>query len=155
MSEAGGQWLNAKERRAWLALLGLLAGLPVALDNHLQQTAGLSTFEYLVLAQISEQPERTVQMKSLAELAQGSLSRLSHAMTRLERRGLVERGPSLDDGRVTVASLTELGWQTVVDVAPQHVAAVRSLVFDRLTERQVDQLAVIASRISPRRPPTA
>mgnify|MGYP000954306380 CR=1 FL=1 len=43
-------------------------------------------------------------MSDLAFMAKGSLSRLSHVVSRLEQRGYVSRRPSPDDGRTTLAT---------------------------------------------------
>ncbi|MGY1605304.1 MarR family winged helix-turn-helix transcriptional regulator [Geodermatophilus sp. SYSU D00815] len=65
-----------------------------------------------------------------AGLANGSLIRLSRTVDRLERRGWVTRRPDPDDGRSTLAVLTDAGWDEVVATAPGHVAEVRRLAFD-------------------------
>ena len=85
------RWLNAGELDSWLPVGGLLLKLPAALDAQMQRDSGLSHFEYLVLASLSEAPERTRRMSALAALANGSLSRLSHVVKRLEARGWIER----------------------------------------------------------------
>jgi hypothetical protein len=89
--EHGPRWLTDDERDAWMPLIGVLIKLPAALDAQLQRDSGLSHFEYMVLSRLSEAPERTLRMSDLAVLANGSLSRLSHVVTRLERRGWVRR----------------------------------------------------------------
>lgn len=142
------QWLDADERAAWLALVSVVVRLPAALDAQLRREAGLSHFEYTVLAGLSERPDRTIRMSELAALADGSLSRLSQVVSRLERRGLVTRTPDPDDRRATLAVLTDDGWETVVATAPSHVAEVRRLVFDPLTRAQVAQLRSIGERIN-------
>jgi DNA-binding MarR family transcriptional regulator len=86
-------------------------------------------------------------MSQLAGLANGSLSRLSRVVDRLEKRGWVSRRPDPDDGRYTLATLTEPGWDKVVETAPGHVAEVRRRVFDQLTKAQVRQLRDIGTRI--------
>ncbi len=141
------QWLTADERGAWMALAGLLIKLPAALDAQLQRDAGLSTFEYLVLSGLSEAPDRTRRMSDLAGYANGSLSRLSHVVTRLEQRGWVRREPCRGDRRATNAVLTEAGWDKVVASAPGHVATVRRLVVDALTAAQTRHLRDIGQRI--------
>ncbi|MCW2725614.1 MAG: transcriptional regulator, MarR family [Frankiales bacterium] len=156
------RWLDAGEREAWLGLAGVMLLLPSVLDSQLQRDAGLSTFEYLVLAMLSEAPARTLQLKTLAALANGSLSRLSHVVTRLEKRGWVRREPSVVDGRITVAVLTDEGYAKVVASASSHVGTVREMVFDALTPAQVGQLRDISRQIMRRldpegryEPPTA
>jgi DNA-binding MarR family transcriptional regulator len=141
------RWLSDEERQTWLSLVGVLIRLPSELDAQLQRDAGLNHFEYQVLAGLSELPDRTMRMSELAMLANGSLSRMSHVVNRLEKRGWVCRAPDPADGRYTLATLTEDGWQKVVDTAPGHVAAVRQLVFDPLTRAQTRQLREIGHRV--------
>jgi DNA-binding MarR family transcriptional regulator len=141
------RWLNDEERQAWLALASVVIRLPGALDAQLRRDAGVSHFEYQVLAMLSEAPKRTRRMSELALLAEGSLSRLSQVVDRLEGRGWVRRSPDPTDGRYTLAALTAAGWRKVVATAPGHVEAVRSLVFDPLTKVQTRQLTDIARRI--------
>jgi DNA-binding MarR family transcriptional regulator len=141
------RWLDADERAAWLSLAGVFTLLPGALDAQLQRDAGLSHFEYMVLAMLSEQPTRTMRMSDLAGLANGSLSRLSHVARRLEQQGFLTREACVEDRRATNAVLTDAGWAKVVATAPGHVATVRRLVFDVLGPAQREQLHDIGERI--------
>lgn len=141
------RWLDPEEHQAWFALVSLLARLDQSLDAQLRRDAGVSHFEYTVLAALSEAPERTLRLSDLAFVAEGSLSRLSNVITRLEKRHWVRRYPDPQDGRYTLATLTEEGWDKVVASAPGHVAEVRRLVFDPLSRSQVGQLTAIARRI--------
>jgi DNA-binding MarR family transcriptional regulator len=86
-------------------------------------------------------------MSDIAAFADGSLSRLSQVVTRLEKKGWVRRSPDPTDGRYTLATLTDAGLDTVVATAPGHVREVRRVVFDPLTKRQVQQLTDIGQRI--------
>jgi DNA-binding MarR family transcriptional regulator len=141
------RWLTSEERRSWLALASLMIKLPFALDAQLQRDSGISHFEYMVMAGLSEAPDRTMRMSELAVFANGSLSRLSHVVDRLERRGWVRRKPDPGDGRYTLALLTEAGWDKVVEAAPGHVEAVRAYVFDALSPEQAGQLRDIGRRV--------
>jgi DNA-binding MarR family transcriptional regulator len=141
------RWLDADERQAWLALVSVIVRLPAALDAQLQRDAGVSHFEYQVMAGLSEAPGRTLRMSDVAAFAEASLPRLSQVVTRLERRGWVTRRPDPSDGRYTLATLTDDGFDTVVASAPGHVEEVRRLVFDPLTKAQTRQLTEIGLRI--------
>ncbi|MCU7722477.1 MarR family winged helix-turn-helix transcriptional regulator [Actinoplanes sp. KI2] len=141
------RWLDEDQSRTWLALAALMMRLPAALDAQLQRDAGLSHFEYQVLAGLSMAPERTLRMSVLAGFVEGSLPRLSQVVSRLEKRGWVERTPDPADGRYTLAILTDSGWDTVVATAPGHVAEVQRLIFDALTKAQQRQLGEIGRRI--------
>ena len=140
-------WLDEDEMRAWLALNGVILLLPGALDSQMQRDNGITMFEYLVMAMLSEAPDRTLQLKRLAGVVNGSLSRLSHVVTRLEKRDWVRRVPAPDNGRITMATLTDDGYAKVVASAPSHVERVREVVFDALDREQVHQLEAIAERL--------
>jgi DNA-binding MarR family transcriptional regulator len=144
------KWLNAAELDSWLSVVRLLIWLPWSIDQQLQRDSNLRMVEYQVLAMLSESPKRTMRMSSLAEVTNASLSRLSHLVQRLQRRGLVRREPEPTDGRFTNAILTEEGFQTIVEAAPRHVAYVRSLVIDALTPEQLRRLGRDANRITSR-----
>jgi DNA-binding MarR family transcriptional regulator len=96
---------------------------------------------------LSEAPEHTLRMTALAEQTAATLARLSHVVTRLESRGLLERFPCPQDRRATNARLTEAGWAKVQETAPGHVGTVRDLVVDALTPEQIGQLAEIGDAI--------
>jgi DNA-binding MarR family transcriptional regulator len=146
MSQATG-WLDHDEQRAWRAFLAMSALLPGALDQQLQHEAEMGHSSYIVLAMLSEAPNRSLRMSQLAARANSSPSRLSHTVSRLEQRGWVQRERSAEDGRGNVARLTDEGWEVVSVTAPGHVAAVRRFVFDALTCEQVRQLEEIAGAV--------
>src|SRR3954469_11540350 len=141
------RWLDEDQQQAWMSLVGIMRRLPAALDTQLQRDAGISSFEYQTLSNLSMAPERTMRMSRLAALTEGSLSRLSQVVARLEKRGWVRRTPDPADGRYTLAILTDTGVDKVVATAPGHVAEVRRLVFDTLTKAQQRQLRDIGRRV--------
>jgi DNA-binding MarR family transcriptional regulator len=117
------RWLDPEERQAWLALASALNRLPVALDAQLRRDAGISHFEYQVMALLSEAPGRTLRMSELARMAEGSLPRLSQVVARLEQHGWMRRTPDPADGRYTLATLTGQGLAKVTEAAPEPAAA--------------------------------
>ena len=140
-------WLTAEEQAAWRSVVALLIRLPAAIEAELQRDAGISQFEYLVLSGLSEAPDRTLRMSDLAAMASGSLSRLSHVVSRLEARGWVRREACPGDGRFINAVLTDDGWTKMVATAPGHVAAVRRLLIDVLTPGQLRELGAISDEV--------
>jgi DNA-binding MarR family transcriptional regulator len=141
------RWLTPAEREAWLGLIGVVELLPGALDAQLQRDAGVSHFEYMVLAMLSEAPEHTLRMTALSAQTHSTLPRLSHVVTRLVNRGFVERLPCPQDKRATNAHLTDTGWQHIQASAPGHVAAAREVVIDSLSAAQIEQLRKISASI--------
>ena len=141
------RWLIGVEADAWQALIGVIIRLPASLDTQLQRDAGLSHFEYTVMVNLSMVPDRVLRMSRLAGVCHSSLSRLSHVVARLERRGWVRRDPCPSDGRATLATLTESGFAKLASAAPGHVEAVRDYVVDALDDEQLRQLTTIGNII--------
>jgi DNA-binding MarR family transcriptional regulator len=125
----------------------MLLTLLSSLDAQLQRDSKVSLFGYLVMAGLSESPDRTLPMSDLAVLTNGSLSRLSHAVSALERRGWVRRSPSPHNGRITHAVLTDAGYEHVLAAAPGHVEMVRRQVLDVLDRPELEALGEISRRI--------
>ena len=144
----GTRWLNEDELAAWWANSAIMISLPAALDARMQRETPLTFFEYMVLSVLSEQPGRTLQMSDLATRTSASLSRLSHVVGRLEKRGLIERARVPGAGRRTVATLTEAGHQEVVAAAPGHVAAVREYLIDVLEPHELATLRRIGTAVN-------
>jgi DNA-binding MarR family transcriptional regulator len=133
-------WLDEEQLRDWKSLVGLLMTLPAALEAQLKRDFGVNMFEYQVLASLSDAPAGTRLMSELALQSQGSLSRLSHAVTRLERDGWVVRRSCGGAGRRTEAILTEAGRRRLEEIAPGHVREARRLVIDALSPEQLQAL---------------
>lgn len=153
-SEAAGEaveprWLMPEELDTWKTLQLMMTLLTTALGDQLQRDSNLSFLEYYVLAGLSDQPGHTMRLSRLAILTNSELSRLSHLMRRLEKRGLVRREPDPDDGRFTNAILTSDGYAELVKAAPGHVELVRQLVFDPLTETERRALHKTLSKLLP------
>jgi DNA-binding MarR family transcriptional regulator len=139
--------LSHREWSAWLQLVSTFTLLPAALDSQLQREAGMTHFEFGVMVVLSRQPDRSLQLKGLAMLANGSLSRLSHVISRLEGRGWVRRRTGTN-GRATRAELTEEGYRKLMAAGPIHFREVRRLVFDVLTPEEVKALKQVTGRIN-------
>jgi DNA-binding MarR family transcriptional regulator len=142
------EWLTPDELRSWIAFAGVFIKLPYLLDVDLRRRADLNFVEYLVLSALSVAPDHELPMNRLATVANCSLSRLSHVVSRLEKREWVRRFPSPCDGRLTIASLTDDGYELLKQTAPGHVETVRGLVYDSLTPDQVDQFTTICDKIN-------
>ncbi|MFI6846372.1 MarR family transcriptional regulator [Kitasatospora sp. NBC_00085] len=140
-------WLTSAELASWMSVVRLITRLPWAIDAQLRRDAELSMVEYMTLAMLSEAPERTLRMSTLAEHTSTSLSRLSHMVKRLESRGYVRREPDPSDGRFTNAVLMPAGMRTLEAAAPAHVAHVRRLVVDNLSGERLRRLGQDAERI--------
>ena len=149
-SEAVGlepRWLDAQEKRTWLALLAMINMIDDELDRQLQRDSGMPHAYYMVLAALSESPGRKMRMSDLASSNNASQSRLTHAVNRLVMAGWVRREKCTSDRRVVYAVLTDEGFAVLKEAAPGHVEAVRATLFDRLSPEQVRQLREISETV--------
>jgi DNA-binding MarR family transcriptional regulator len=135
------EWLDEQQQAAWQSLLTVVIALPTLLDRQLERDEGMSNFEYQVLARLSLADGHAMRLSTLATQCNSTQPRLSKVMTRFEARGWTERSTDPANGRYTIAQLTAVGLQKIVETAPGHVAEVRRLVFDPLTPQQQRQLA--------------
>jgi DNA-binding MarR family transcriptional regulator len=141
------RWLTDEELRSWFPLAGVMLKLNTALDSQLQRDSDLTHFDYLCLAMLSEEPDWTSTMSALAARTNASLSRLSHVISKLEKRGWVSRCRSDVSRRVTLVTMTEEGYAVLVAAAPGHVETVRSLIYDGLDPEDVANLHKVMSHI--------
>ncbi|MGK3206387.1 MarR family winged helix-turn-helix transcriptional regulator [Amycolatopsis sp. MEPSY49] len=125
--------LDDDERRAWVNLAKVLLTLPGALESQLLRDADLTLLGYMILARLSVVPGNSLRMSEIAEMANGSLPRISHAVARLEDRGWVTRKVCTGQGRrFTTATLTDAGRAQLATASPAHVANIRRLVIEPL-----------------------
>lgn len=133
-------WLDDRQQRVWRQWLQSNARLTAALARQLSQDSGTSLADFEVLVHLSESPEGRVRIVQLADTLQWERSRLSHHLTRMEKRGLVERQGCTEDGRGAYAVLTAEGRELIEQVAPGHARTVRDLFFGELTDDELTAL---------------
>ncbi|HJC59480.1 MAG TPA: MarR family transcriptional regulator [Candidatus Dietzia intestinigallinarum] len=138
--------MNPVQARAWLALVTTAQLLPSVLDEQLTQDAELIHFEFGILDTLRRAPEHTMRVGKLAAAVASTPPRLSKAISRLERRGLVERLPCQGDGRAINIHLTPLGRRAWVKAVPRHIELARDRILAALTE---DQLSTLAELLEP------
>jgi DNA-binding MarR family transcriptional regulator len=141
------RWLTDDELASWFPLAGVMLRLGPTLDSQLQRDSELTHFDYLCLAMLSEEEDWTTTMSTLALRTNASLSRLSHVISKLEKRGWVARSRSETSGRVKMVTMTDAGYAVLVDAAPGHVEFVHSLVYDGLTPDDVENLRRLMTHI--------
>lgn len=142
-----------EERETWVPVVAMLELLPTQLDAQLQRDDDLTHFDYLVLSLLALSEGHVVRMSALAAMSNATLPRLSHVVTRLERRGLVRRERAADDARATDVGITSAGRRAVIRATPGHVDTVRRFVLDALAPEQLAQLRDIAQAILERLDP--
>jgi DNA-binding MarR family transcriptional regulator len=146
-------WLTEKQQRVWRKWLEMNAQLPAALHRQLQADSGLSLQDFDVLVQLTDTADGRVRITNLAHALNWERSRLSHHIKRMEGRGLVEREECPDDGRGAFVVLTPTGRAAIERAAPEHARTVRQLVFDPLTDHELEIMAQLTDKVLSRLEP--
>lgn len=141
------KWLNEREAEAWMGLLAVMHRAFPEIERDLQ-AHDLLGVHYHILATLSFSADGTMGLGELASTANLSQSRLTHRIRHLVEHGEVEITPDPNDGRAKRATLTAAGRARLAEVAPHHVNTVRRLIFDHLTEDQVDSLAAALTPVA-------
>jgi DNA-binding MarR family transcriptional regulator len=143
----GDEWLDDLEMRAWLGYRRMQGLLDREVARDLAADSGLSEPDYHVLSTLSETPDADWRLREFADRLLWSPSRLSHQLTRMERRGLVERSARPGDPRGATIRLTRQGRAAVEAAAPAHVRSVRRHVIDMLSRDQLRALTEITETV--------
>ena len=150
MGEA--RWLDEREARVWRGIIGVQQQLSGVLERRLIVDGGLSGAEYALLVPLSEAPDGVLRARDLGRMISWERSRISHQVTRMEKRGLVAREECGEDARGSMIRLTDAGRAAIVAAAPAHVAAVREHFFDVLTDAELDVIGPALERVLARLP---
>jgi DNA-binding MarR family transcriptional regulator len=141
------RWLDDDEMRAWRGLVAVHLDVLAALEAELLEQHGLHEGDYAVLVSLSEADGQSLRMCDLAKQLHLSASGLTRRLDGLVQRGYVERTPSPDDRRVTLALLTSRGVAKLEEAAPDHVDGVRRHLLDHLSRRQIRELAAALAAV--------
>ena len=141
------KWLTDREARAWRALQFMQMRLDGELARQLASESELSYPDYTVLVALTDRPDGRMRLFELGEELGWEKSRLSHHVTRMADRGLVEKQRCGDDRRGAHVAVTQRGRKQLAAAAPGHVAAVRRLFVDVLSQDQLDTIAEAAETV--------
>ncbi|GAA1738263.1 MarR family winged helix-turn-helix transcriptional regulator [Aeromicrobium alkaliterrae] len=141
------QWLGESQQRVWRSFLGATTLLMDRLDRDLRNAHDLSMPEYEILVRLSESPDRSIRMAELAAQIMHSRSRVTHTITRLERKGIVLREQAASDGRGVTAVLTDHGFSVLERAAHTHVNGVRAYLVETASPEEFDVLGQVMARV--------
>jgi DNA-binding MarR family transcriptional regulator len=150
VSEDGVTQWSPRHADAWIGLLETHKQLTRLLDAELESRYGLSLSGLELLARLAAAPGRCLRLSSLAAEAGLSLSRVSRIAVLLEARGLIDRKPCAQDARAVEAHLTAAGLALMRAAQKTHFTSVQSAFFDHLRDGELDALADVFGRFSPR-----
>lgn len=129
--------LTSGEASTW-RLIQRLADLASGIvEQQIRSAADLSTAEFEVLRCLIGAEDGQLRQAELAAELGWDKSRLSHQLTRMEHRELLERQKS---GRIHAVTVTRTGVQKFEMADGAHVAAVRMLLQEHLSSAEREAL---------------
>jgi DNA-binding MarR family transcriptional regulator len=140
--------LTDDEQRAWRAYRNTVLTVDTAVARDLTRDTGLSMPDYQVLSALSEAEQHRQRLTELAARMRWSPSRLSHHVSRMQARGLVDRSGCRDDLRGAYIVLSDEGLRVLRAAAPDHVASVRRHLIDLLSAEQLAALTEIGAAVA-------
>jgi DNA-binding MarR family transcriptional regulator len=142
----GVQALDPRQLGAYFVLSEAVSLLQHHVEQHLRAEGGLSSVQFQILARLAA-TDGQLTMTSLADGVVYSRSGLTYQASLLEKAGIITRGPSPDDERATLVTITDKGLALVNRVLPGHVQVVRRLLFEPLSDGDVSHLGDIMTRV--------
>lgn len=139
--------LSSAEALTWSSFYAMGRRLDRALDLRLQHESGLSASEYEVLLAIKLSSDRQLRVTAIALAIGWEKSRVSHLVTRMEKRGLVTRTDCPTDARGSWIGLTASGRRSVLGAIRSHTKAVRRFFFDVLTPQDAAAIQALSGRV--------
>ena len=142
----GAQALDPNQLGAYFALMEAGSLLDHQVQQHLRAEGDLSYVQFQLLARLAD-ARGQLTMTQLADGVVYSRSGLTYQAGLLEKAGLITRGPSSEDERATLVTITDSGLALFNGVLPGHIQVVRDLLFDPLTDDDLQHLGDIMKRV--------
>ena len=139
--------LSESELEVWRTFYSMRRHLDRALDLQLQRDSGVSASEWEILIALNDAPGRRLRIKDIARSIGWEKSRVSHLVTRMEKRELLGRAECEADARSSWIGLTANGRRAVLGAMSGHVAAIRRYFFDVLDDDEAASLSSVSHRV--------
>lgn len=139
--------LTMTDEETWRSYLVAARLLFEELDRRLDDSAGVSLPDYTLLARLRDAGEDGLRMSELAESAVFSRSRISHAISRLESQGWVERRSCPTDRRGSYAALTEAGTAKLTEAEPIHSEVIKEHMLGSIEAADADSFRRVTDQI--------
>ena len=135
--------LSPRELRIWHAFLSMGEDVLERVGRDIARATGLSGPEFGVLSRLAAFGKGEMRQQELATVMGWEKSRLSHQLSRMQRRKLLER--RIDDGRATLVALTKIGREKLGTALPIRAESVRRNLLSRLTPDQIDTIIRVSN----------
>ena len=135
--------LSTEDRDLWRGFRRTYELINTAIERDLMSQTRLSGADHGILSRLAAAENATLRQQGVAELMRWDRTRLSHHLTRMEERGLLER-VRLEGGK-TFVRMTALGDRLRMSADHVHADAVMRRFVSKLTAAQRDAIAALAA----------
>jgi DNA-binding MarR family transcriptional regulator len=135
--------LTPQELRVWHAFKIMSDEVMSRVAKDLTEGAGLSGADFGVLSRLDGIGKGEMRQQDLARTMGWDKSRLSHQLTRMQERKLIDRQDG--GGRVVLVKLTKLGESSLAAARPVHAQSVRRNLLSRLSSEQIATMVRVSN----------
>jgi DNA-binding MarR family transcriptional regulator len=135
--------LSPRELRIWDAFLSMGEEVLERVGGDITCATGLSGAEFGVLSRLAAFGKGEMRQQELATVMGWEKSRLSHQLSRMQKRRLIERRAA--DGRATLIVLTKSGREKLESALPVRAESVRRNLLSRLSEEQIETIVRVSN----------
>ena len=130
--------LSPRELRIWYAFLSMGEDVLVRVGRDINRATGLSGPEFGVLSRLAAFGHGEMRQQQLATVMGWEKSRLSHQLSRMQKRKLLERRTG--EERATLIALTRTGREKLESALPVRAESVRRNLLSRLSTEQIETI---------------
>ena len=118
-----------------------------AIEAELREAGAIPLVWYDVLLELRSTEQGRLRMQQLSDRVVLSRSRVSRLVDELERAGLVKREPDPDDGRASLACITDAGRTALRRAAPVYVAGIKHQFLDHVSDGEARSMVAAFQRV--------
>ena len=141
--------LNDDEMQIWNMWKGSFKRIFGRVVKDMSDQTGLSEGDFGILDRLAQLGDGQMRQQELADSMGWDKTRLSHHLTRMEKRGLVLRKP-LDTERGVQVLITSAGHSALNETLPIVSKAIRTHFLNHLTDHDIESITKLAERTKPR-----
>jgi DNA-binding MarR family transcriptional regulator len=135
--------LSPRELRIWHAFKLMGEDVMERVGRDIAEATGLSGPDFGVLSRLADLGEGEMRQQALAESLGWDKSRLSHHLTRMQQKQLIERREA--ESRVVLVVLTKAGMAKLDAARPVHAESIRRNLLSRLSEQQIETIVRVSN----------
>ncbi|MFT9359349.1 MarR family winged helix-turn-helix transcriptional regulator [Acetobacter okinawensis] len=137
--------LSDLEKDAWRGFRRMAEIISGRIARDIARATGLSAADANVLMQLGKADDNCCRQRDIQDVLEWDKTRLSHQLTRMTGRGLIERSTG-DEGQVVIR-LTDMGRAQLDAAVPIHAAGIRTYFLDHLSPEDLIDLRAITGKL--------